>query len=61
MPKTYRKIQQWDRWLGHFPGQSVLSAEKKFLPHLLAQYYGIQALIIGTAAPTRIIEIERHT
>jgi SAM-dependent methyltransferase len=48
LAKTYRKIQHWDRWLGHFPGESVLTAEKKFLPHLLAQYYGNQALLIGT-------------
>jgi SAM-dependent methyltransferase len=48
LAKTYRKIQQWDRWLGHFPGSSVLEAEKTFLPHLISQYYGNQALLIGT-------------
>ena len=48
MPKTYRAIQQWDHWLGHFPGHTVLDAEKKFLPPLLGQYYGSQALLIGS-------------
>lgn len=46
--KTHRKIQQWDRWLEHFPGASVLATEQKFLPHVLAQYYGKHALLLGT-------------
>lgn len=48
MAKTYRKIQQWDHWLGHMPGHHVLEAEQKFLPHLISQYYGKHALLIGT-------------
>jgi SAM-dependent methyltransferase len=48
LAKTYRAIQQWDQWLSHFPGQSVLDAEKNFLPSTLAQYYGCQALLIGS-------------
>ncbi len=48
MAKTYRKIQQWDRWLGHFPGHRILSAEQDVLPSLLPGSYGNQALLIGT-------------
>lgn len=48
MAKTYRAIQQWDRWLANFPGQSILLAEQNFLPSLLAQFYGSQALLIGS-------------
>lgn len=48
MAKTYRKIQQWNHWLGHLPGRHVLDAEKKFLPHLISQYYGKHVLLIGT-------------
>ena len=48
MAKTYRAIQQWDRWLADYPGQSILNAEKKILPSTLAQFYGSQALLIGS-------------
>jgi SAM-dependent methyltransferase len=45
--KTHRTIQQWNRWLLQFPGQSVLEAEQRFLPHLLSDYYGKHSLLIG--------------
>jgi SAM-dependent methyltransferase len=48
LTKTFRKLQQWDRWLGHFPGHSVLSAEKKMMPSLLSQFYGSEVMLIGT-------------
>jgi SAM-dependent methyltransferase len=48
LAKTYRKIQQWDHWLNHASGAHVLDAEQKFLPHLISQYYGKHALLIGT-------------
>jgi SAM-dependent methyltransferase len=48
LAKTYRAIQQWDHWLGQFPGQSILAAEKNFLMPLLSQYYGSQAMLIGS-------------
>jgi SAM-dependent methyltransferase len=48
LAKTYRKIQLWDKWLEHFPGTKILEAEEKFLPHIVCQYYGNQALLIGT-------------
>ncbi len=48
MAKTYRKIQQWDRWLEHFSGQIVLEAEQKFLSSTLKHHYGREALLIGT-------------
>lgn len=56
MAKTHRTIQQWNQWLGHFPGTSVLEAEEKFLSHLLAQYYGKQALLIGTPAQAVLLK-----
>ena len=48
LPKTNRNIHQWDQWLGHFPGSAVLQAEQKFLPRLLTDLYGTNALLIGT-------------
>ncbi|MDR3492717.1 MAG: class I SAM-dependent methyltransferase [Gammaproteobacteria bacterium] len=48
MAKTYRKIQQWDRWLAHYPGQTVFEAEHKYLSNALKQFLGKQALLIGT-------------
>jgi SAM-dependent methyltransferase len=48
LPKTYRAIQQWDQWLENFPGNSVLEAEKNFLPSILSQFYGTQSLLIGS-------------
>jgi SAM-dependent methyltransferase len=48
LAKTFRNLQQWDRWLGHFPGHSVLETEKKILLPLLAQFYGSEVLLIGT-------------
>jgi SAM-dependent methyltransferase len=56
LAKTIRKLQQWDRWLGHFPGQSVLNAEKKFLPSLLNQFYGKEVMLIGTPRQQVLLE-----
>jgi SAM-dependent methyltransferase len=65
LAKIFRKIQQWDHWLGSFLGHSVLAAEKKILPSLLTQHYSNQLLLIGTprqqtllttdTIPTRIL------
>lgn len=47
MVKTYRTIQQWDHWLTHSLGHSLLEAEKIFLSKALAECYGKQVLLIG--------------
>lgn len=47
MVKTYRTVQQWNNWLSHFLGQSVLETEKNFLSPLLMERYGKHALLIG--------------
>ena len=56
MPKTFRKIQQLDHWLGSFPGHSILEAEKKMLPQILTNYYGNQIVLIGTPRQQSIIK-----
>jgi SAM-dependent methyltransferase len=56
LAKTFRKIQQWDHWLGSFPGQSILDTEKKMLPQILTNYYGNQILLIGTPRQQAIIK-----
>jgi SAM-dependent methyltransferase len=48
LAKTYRKIQQWDHWLSHLPGQSVLDAELCVLTNLLKKLSGKHAVLIGT-------------
>lgn len=47
MVKTYRSVQQWDHWLTHFLGTSILETEQDFLSILLAERYGKHALLIG--------------
>lgn len=46
MAKTHRSIQQWNRWLQHFPGQYILETEQQAL-QLLQEYFGKYALLIG--------------
>ena len=48
MAKTYRAIHQWDHWLQHFLGHSVLEAERALLFPLLEQRYGKHTLLIGS-------------
>lgn len=47
MVKTYRTVQQWETWLTHFLGMSILETEQAFLADLLADRYGKYALLIG--------------
>jgi SAM-dependent methyltransferase len=59
LAKTYHKIQQWDRWLGCFPGHAVLEAEKNILPSVLSSYYGNQIILIG--APSQHVLLQSCT
>lgn len=45
--KTYRRIYQWDQWLAKSLGSRLLEAERQFLPTLLSDFYGKQAVLIG--------------
>jgi SAM-dependent methyltransferase len=56
LAKTFRKIQQLDHWFGSFPGRSILDAEQKMLPSLLANYYGNQIVLIGTPHQQSLIK-----
>ncbi len=56
MVKTYRKIQQWDEWLTRFPGEKVLEAEQRFLPHLLNHFYGKHVVLIGSPHQENILQ-----
>lgn len=47
MVKTYRSVQQWNHWLTHFLGKSVLKTEQRFLSKFCANHYGKHALLIG--------------
>lgn len=47
MAKTYRTIQQWNHWLTHFLGKSILDAEEKALTALLAGKFGKSTILIG--------------
>jgi len=52
----YRTIQQWDLWLTQFLGHSVLEAEKKFLLHSLATYFGKQGLLLGVPHQNELLK-----
>lgn len=55
MAKTYRAAQQWDHWLAQFLGSSVLQAEQKILPRLLADFYGKNALLVGVPRQSTLL------
>lgn len=57
MAKTYRLIQQWDRWLMHFLGQHVLAVEKKFLAPLIEKHYGKHVLLIGSPQQEALLKV----
>lgn len=56
MVKTYRTVQQWDHWLTHFLGQSVLETEHNFLSPFLTERYGKHALLIGVPKQSDLLK-----
>lgn len=64
MVKTYRTAQQWDHWLSHYFGLSLLEMEERFLSKWLAERYGNHALIIGVPKQYMLLKscaIANHT
>lgn len=47
MVKSYRAIQQWNRWLGNFLGGELLQAENSLLQNLIEHCYGKHSVLIG--------------
>lgn len=47
MAKTYRTIQQWNHWLTHFLGKSILHAEQRALRLLQANHFGKNVILLG--------------
>lgn len=56
MVKTYRTVQQWDHWLTHYLGSSLLESEKQFLKSSLAGCYGKHVLLIGVPHQHALLE-----
>jgi len=55
LAKTYRAIHQWDHWLQHALGRSVLDAEQEILFSLLEQRYGKHAVLLGSPQQQRLL------
>ncbi len=45
--KTYHIVQQWDHWLTHFLGETLMKTEQQYLIKQFAERYGRYALLLG--------------
>ena len=56
MVKSYRAIQQWNRWLSHFLGGELLLAENKLLLNLTEHCYGKHTVLVGVPKQNSLLE-----
>lgn len=56
MAKTYRHVQQWNHWLTHFLGKSLLEAEQRTLLSLLSKHFGKSSLLLGVPHQKKLLQ-----
>lgn len=56
MAHSYRKLQQWNKWLSEqFLGKSLLEAEYQHLAQMLNNHFGKHSLLIGVPHQTKLM------
>lgn len=56
MAKAYHYIRQWNHWLTHFLGKSLLEAEQHILLSLLSNLFGKTSVLLGVPHQKKLLQ-----